>query len=180
MVGLTFTDFVDSLCSVNRNFKVLQFFCVDCFESHVQLVLGSLVRKGFKSAAAKVHWNLQLVIRKLAELDRGQVCVTVELVEAWVRVRLETAREAADLHAIGPEFSCVNFDLIFERIVTDTLSCIGDLLHDGSDLRRVGRKAEHKVAGNGGILIRRQVLIVEVRDLIDVCKLAKSSEEVVG
>ena len=58
---------------------------------------GSLIRNGLKSAAAKIDGDLKLLRRELAELDRAQVAVAVEFVEAGVRVDLHAAREAIDL-----------------------------------------------------------------------------------
>ena len=41
-------------------------------------------------------------------------------------------------------------------------------------------KAEDKVTGDGCILVRGQVLVIELGDLVQVGKLAESSEEVIG
>ena len=97
VVGLTFTDLVDTLGAVDGDLQVLELLSIDSLEFHVQLMGGGLIRDRLKSAAAKIDGDLKLLRRELAELDRAQVAVAVEFVEAGVRVDLHAAREAIDL-----------------------------------------------------------------------------------
>ena len=41
-------------------------------------------------------------------------------------------------------------------------------------------QAEHEIAGDGSVLVGRQVLVVELGDLVHVAQLAEGTEEVIG
>ena len=58
VVWLTLTNFVYSLCAVDRDLKVFEFFSVNCLEGHVKFVSSSLVRELFENTAAEVHIHI--------------------------------------------------------------------------------------------------------------------------
>lgn len=180
VVSLTLANLVDTFGTVNADFKVLKLLGIDSLETHVQLVSGSLVRHGLESVAAEVGGNFKLLLRELAQVDGGQIAVTIELGEARVSADAHAVGETANLHVLGVEFTLVDLNLILEGVVTDRGASIGNLLDHSGDLSRVLSEAEDEVASNGGILVRGHVLIVELRDLVHVSELTEGTEEVIG
>ena len=71
-------------------------------------------------------------------------------------------------------------NLILERVVTDTGSRIDNLLDESLNLRPMLRQAEDVVDLLGGVLIRGQVLVVELGDLVHVGELTQGTEEVIS
>jgi hypothetical protein len=61
VVGLTLTDLVDTLGTIDGDLQVFELLGVNSFEFHVQLVGGGLIRDGFEAAAAKVDRDLEFL-----------------------------------------------------------------------------------------------------------------------
>ena len=80
--------------------------------------------------------------------------VTIRLKVSHARVLAELVRDTSDFEALEAEISLVDFDLILERVVTDTVTSINNLLHYSLDLLAVVIETEHEVASDGGVLIR--------------------------
>lgn len=80
--------------------------------------------------------------------------VTIRLKVSHARVLAELVKETSDFEALKAEISLVDFDLILERVVTDTATSINNLLHDSLDLLAMVIETEHEVASDGGVLVR--------------------------
>ncbi len=106
--------------------------------------------------------------------------VTIRLKVSHARVLAELVRDTSDFEALKAEISLVDFDLILERVVTDTATSINYLLHDSLNLLAMVIETEHEVAGDGSVLVRGQVLVIELRDLVEISQLAEGAEEVIG
>ena len=74
----------------------------------------------------------------------------------------------------------VSLDLVLESVVTDTISSIDNILNKRLDLIGVFGQTEDKVAGNGRTLVVGKVLVIEVRNLVQVAELAKGAKEVIS
>lgn len=146
----------------------------------MELVSGSLVGDGVKCAAAEVNRNLKVLRGELTELNGAQVAVAVKLVQARVGADNKTTGEATDLKVLNIELTLVDLDLVLEGVVTDAATGISNLLDNLSDLGTVVGKAEDEVAGDGGILVGGKILLIELRDLVDVAELTEGTEEVIG
>jgi len=80
--------------------------------------------------------------------------VTIRLKVSHARVLAELVRDTSDFEALEAEISLVDFDLILERVVTDTATSINYLLHDSLNLLAMVIETEHEVASDGGVLVR--------------------------
>lgn len=80
--------------------------------------------------------------------------VTIRLKVSHARVLAKLVRDTSDFEALEAEISLVDFDLILERVVTDTATSINYLLHDSLNLLAMVIETEHEVASDGGVLVR--------------------------
>ena len=74
----------------------------------------------------------------------------------------------------------VSLDLVLESVVTDTISSIDNILNKRLDLIGVFGQTEDKVAGNGRTLVVGKVLVIEVRNLVQVAEFAEGAKEVIS
>lgn len=141
---------------------------------------GSLVGDGLEGSPSEVAVNLALNWGQLIEAKACEVTIVHELMKAWILRDREAAWEAADFALAEVKFAGVEFNLIAEGVVANSLASIDDLLKQNSDLLGVVIEAEHEVAGDGGLLVLKEVLLIELRDFVHVAELSDGTKEVVG
>jgi len=92
----------------------------------------------------------------------------------------ELVGDASDLDGFSSEISLVDLDLVMKSVVTDTAASIDNVLDHGLNAIAVLVKAEHEVAGDGGLLVGRQVLVIVVGNLVHVSQFTEGTKEVVS
>ena len=122
--------------------------------------------------------NLEFAGVKLAELDRSEVLVVREASQLWSGLEVESAHVCDQIASC--EGFCVGFDLVSEGVEANSLGSISDLLDKHGDLLSVLGNGEHEIVLNRGLLVGRQLGVVELTNLVDLAEFTNSTEEVIS
>lgn len=114
----------------------------------------------------------------MAQLDGSEVAILFEV--SHTGVLAELVGDASDLDGVSAEISLVNLDLVLKSVVTDTAASVDNVLDHGLNTIAVLVEAEHEVAGDGGLLVGRQVLVIVVGNLVHVSQLTEGTKEVIS
>jgi len=128
---LTFTNFINSSISLNFDFDIFQFFCVNLFKLKSQTLLRNILRFDLHQSSTEITLIVRINILE-SELSELRL-ETTEVPEAWSSVVLVVTLQVLWVSVDGSlEFSFVKFELVSKSIDTGFGSGCSNQFFDNS------------------------------------------------